>query len=206
MTMKKLILATIVMAAASASATALADDIRLGMPGYGGTGCPAGTVSATLSPDAKTLSLIFDQYVAEAGSTGRSLDRKNCQIAIPVHVPQGYSFSIIEMDYRGFNSLPAGGRSQFNVEYYLAYPNGPISGPRYSKTWVGPLNEDYLVHNALGLEGVVWSPCGTDVNLRTVTSMVAQSNYRREQTMATLDSIDAKAGVVYSLQWRRCNM
>jgi len=39
-----------------------ADDISLGEPGYGGTGCPAGTVSVTLSPDAKSLSLLFDQY------------------------------------------------------------------------------------------------------------------------------------------------
>jgi hypothetical protein len=202
--MKTLVLT--MMAMAAMTSVAHADDISLGMPGYGGTGCPAGTVSATLSPDAKTLSLIFDQYVAQAGGdTGRRMDRKNCQVAIPVHVPQGYSFSIVDMDYRGYNSLPAGASSTFNVEYFLAYPGAPARGPRYSKNFSGPLEQDYLVQNSLGLEAVVWSPCGTDVNLRASTSMVAQANRRGEQTMATLDSIDAKAGVVYSLQWRKCS-
>ncbi|MBS1133180.1 MAG: hypothetical protein H6R02_321, partial [Burkholderiaceae bacterium] len=50
-----------------------ADDISLGEPGYGGTGCPAGSVSVTLSPDAKSLSLLFDQYVVSVGGdTGKS--------------------------------------------------------------------------------------------------------------------------------------
>jgi hypothetical protein len=207
MKMKKLNLAMMAVSAmASMVSLAHADDISLGMPGYGGTGCPEGTVSATLSPDSKTLSLIFDQYVAEAGgTTGRRMDRKNCQIAIPVHVPQGYSFSIIDMDYRGYNSLPAGANSQFNVEYFLAYPGSPARGTRYSRSFTGPIDQDYLVQNQLGVEAVVWSPCGTDVNLRTSTSMVAQSNRRGDQAMATVDSIDAKAGVIYSLQWRKCS-
>ena len=34
-----------------------ADDIKLGTPGYGGNGCPAGSVAAILSPDRKSLVL-----------------------------------------------------------------------------------------------------------------------------------------------------
>ena len=34
-----------------AAQNALADDIRLGAPAYGGTGCPAGSASVSLSPD-----------------------------------------------------------------------------------------------------------------------------------------------------------
>ena len=86
---------------------AYADDIALGEPGYGGTGCPAGTVDVTLSPDAKSLSLLFDEYqVSVGGSSGKSFDRKSCNIAIPVHVPQGLSVSILKIDFRGFNHLP----------------------------------------------------------------------------------------------------
>src|SRR5262249_52788568 len=62
------------------------DDIYLGIPSYGGTGCPAGTASVTLSPDAKALSILFDTYVAEVGGTsGKTLDRKSCNVAVPVH-------------------------------------------------------------------------------------------------------------------------
>ena len=92
----------------SAPAFATHNDISLGEPGYGGTGCPDGTVSVTLSPDQKALSLLFDQYQVEVGGeTGKSFDRKSCNIAIPVHVPQGLSVSILKIDFRGFNHLPA---------------------------------------------------------------------------------------------------
>lgn len=50
----------------------------LGRPAYGGTGCPAGTASVTLSPDHDAISILFDQFVTEAGSTtGRRVDRKS---------------------------------------------------------------------------------------------------------------------------------
>jgi hypothetical protein len=120
--MKKSIL---MLSAIMFSLPVFADDISLGQPGYGGTGCPAGTVSVTLSPDAKSLSLLFDEYqVSVGGETGRSFDRKSCNIAIPVHVPQGLSVSILKIDFRGFNHLPRSASSQFNVEYFFAGTKG----------------------------------------------------------------------------------
>lgn len=197
---KHLILA-LVLVATSAGAQSL-DDVYLGMPSAGGSGCPAGTVSATLSPDASSLSILFDQFTAEAGrTTRRSVDRKSCNLAIPVHVPQGYSVSVIQVDYRGFNSLPQGGRSQFNVEYFFA--GG--SGPRYSRTFYGPMGDDYSINNTLVATAMVWSPCGASPNLRVNASMTAYANRSMEQTLATVDSADINAGLVYHLQWRRCN-
>ncbi|NHZ66841.1 DUF4360 domain-containing protein [Massilia genomosp. 1] len=113
--------------ALSAPAFANPDDISLGTPGYGGTGCPAGSVSATLSPDAKSLSLLFDQYqISVGGETGKTFDRKSCNIAIPVHVPSGMSVAVLKIDYRGFNKLPALATSQFNVEYFFAGTRGNL--------------------------------------------------------------------------------
>ncbi|NDG85880.1 MAG: DUF4360 domain-containing protein, partial [Proteobacteria bacterium] len=79
-----------------ASAQIPVDQIRLGTPTYQGTGCPLGTVSAQLSPDARSLSILFGQFQAEAGGmTGKTVDRKACNVAIPVNVPGGYSVSVI---------------------------------------------------------------------------------------------------------------
>ena len=90
--MKMLLASIAALGGLAMAAPASADDISLGIPGFGGSGCPAGSVSATLSPDAKSLSLLFDEYVVSAGgTTGRSFDRKTCNVAIPVHVPQGES-------------------------------------------------------------------------------------------------------------------
>ena len=177
------------------------DDISLGTPGYGGTGCPAGTVSATLSPDAKSLSLLFDQYqVTVGGDTGKNFDRKSCNIAIPVHVPQGLSVSVLKIDYRGFNQLPQSASSQFNVEYFFSGTRGPT----FQKKFRGPIAEDYLINNSLTVEAIVWSGCGADVNLRTNSSMRVQTVANRE-AMASIDSQDVNAGIIYQLQWRKCS-
>ena len=178
-----------------------ADDISLGKPGYGGTGCPDGSVSATLSPDAKSLSLLFDKYqVAVGGTSGKSFDRKSCNIAIPVHVPQGLSVSILKIDFRGFNQLPQAATSQFNVEYFFAGARGPA----FQKVFRGPLQEDYLINNELTVQAVVWSGCGANVNLRTNSSMRVQTVANRE-AMASIDTQDVNAGIIYQLQWRPCN-
>lgn len=177
-----------------------ADDIRLGEPAYGGTGCPAGSASVALSPDQKEISILFDSYVVEAGGS-KSFDRKNCNIAVPVHVPNGYSVSVFAIDYRGFAGIPNGGRATLAVDYFLA---GQGRGYRTSKTFRGPMAGDYLKSDDLGLEAVVWTACGANTILRANTSMLVQSNARREQALATVDSADIQAGLIYHLQWRRC--
>lgn len=179
---------------------ARADDIALGEASYGGTGCPVGTASVALSPDAKALSILFDQYVAEAGGA-KSFDRKNCNIAIPVHIPSGYSVSILAIDYRGFVGLPAGGRANLNVDYFLA---GAGQGVRTTKRFVGAQNADYLTSHELGVEALVWSACGADTILRANTTLQVFTNLKREQAMATVDSADVQAGLVYRLAWRQC--
>lgn len=176
------------------------DDIALGEPGYGGNGCPAGSASVTLSPDAKSLSIIFDQFIAEAGpGVGKTLDRKSCNIAIPVYIPSGYSISIIAVDYRGFVSLPRNATSKLQAEYFFAGMRGPV----FVRDFRGVQNTDYTFNNTLGVAANVWSPCGADVNLRVNTSMMLQ-NRGFEDALATVDSADVNAGIVYQLQWRTC--
>jgi hypothetical protein len=188
-------------AASLVTSVALADDISLGLPGFGGSGCPQGTASATLSPDNKQLSILFDAYSASAGNlTGKRFERKNCTIAIPVHVPNGISVSVIGVDYRGFVGVPWGGQGVFNVEYFFAGQRGP----RGSRVFTGPRVENYTVNNQIAVIGQVWSPCGKDTNLRINSDIRAVTNNNWDQTEITLDSIDLSAGLVFSLQFRQC--
>lgn len=190
-----------ILSAFAATSAMAQSGISLGNPSYGGTGCPAGSASVTLSPDATALSMLFDSYTAEAGgTTGRVIDRKSCNIAVPVNVPGGFSVSVISVDYRGFNAVPAGGRNTFNVEYFFA----GATGPRFQKVFAGPQNSDYLLTNTLIASALVWSPCGAQVNLRTNSSIQAQTNNFGQQALMTVDSVDITAGIIYKLQWRQC--
>lgn len=176
--------------------------IRLGSPQYGGTGCPAGSASVSLSPEEDALSILFDGFSASAGNvSGKRVDRKSCNLSIPVSIPQGYSVSVIQVDYRGFNLIPAyGAYTRLNTEYFWA----GIRGPMFSKLFTGPQNRDFTTTNGIIAESLVWTPCGASVNLRVNTSIMAQSNSRMDQTDIMVDSADITSGLIYHLQWRRC--
>ncbi|MEO6012175.1 MAG: DUF4360 domain-containing protein [Devosia sp.] len=198
--MKKILAIAALLVAGSFASFAYADDIRLGQPGYGGTGCPDGSASVTLSPDQKSLSILFDSFVVEVGgATNKATDRKVCNVAIPVHVPQGLSVSILAIDYRGFNDLPSVAKSTFGVEYFFA----GVKGPTFTQNFNGALSDSYTITNKLQASALVWSACGADVILRTNPSIRVQTKQNKE-AMATVDSEDVNAAIVYNLQWKQC--
>lgn len=188
---------------ASLSSFAHAADLKLGTPSYGGNGCPGGTASVTVSDDSRSVSVLFDAYSAEAGgTTGRRVDRKSCNLSIPVRIPQGYSVAIIGVDYRGFNAIPgAGAYTKFDTEYFWA----GVRGPRATRQFNGPQADNFLIHHDLIASSLVWSRCGADEIFRINTSAMAMANSRMDQTMMLVDSADISAGIIYQLQWRSCN-
>ncbi|MFN7454159.1 MAG: DUF4360 domain-containing protein [Pseudobdellovibrionaceae bacterium] len=182
--------------------TAAEAQLRLGEPAYGGSGCPAGSAAVTVSPDEQAISVLFDQYTVEAGrTTGRRLDRKNCNLTIPVQVPQGYSVSVFQVDYRGYLAVPRGGMARFDAEYFWAGSRGP----RLSRQFNGPTNDLFTLTDELLARTLVWTRCGESVNLRVNTSILVQANSNMDQTLGQVDSADVSSGVIYHLQWKRCN-
>jgi hypothetical protein len=194
--------ATIFCVLATAYQAQAANGLRLGQPAYGGTGCPAGSASVSLSPGEDAISILFDNFVAEAGSTtGRRLDRKACAITVPVSVPSGYSVAVFQTDYRGFNLIPGSGAyTKLDTEYFWA----GIRGPLFSRMYRGPQADNYTQSNGVIASALVWTPCGASVNLRVNSSILAMSNSRMDQTMMTVDSADITSDLIYQVQWRRC--
>jgi hypothetical protein len=175
-------------------------------PSYSGPGCPRGSASATLSPDGKTLSILFDTYIVEVGShVGRSKETKTCQIHIPFKVSPGYQVQVVKMDYRGFFSLPAGARATFGAGYRFLDPYEARSSlPAVTRGGVahGPRDEDFMISSFT--IGSPLSPCGQDFILAADSSLKLESN--GEQALSTIDSLDAvHAPVQYSLRWSRCD-
>lgn len=196
--MKKFLVLSLFVALTS---TAFGIGLELGHPSYGGSGCPQGTASATLSPDRTALSILFDEYSVEAGAiNNRTFQRKSCNIAIPVKVPQGFSVSIFKTDYRGFAEVPYGGYGRLNVEYFFAGRRGP----RFRKRFYGGYNGDYLFRNKVRAYAMIWSPCGKDVILRTNSNIMIRTNRSMDDALATVDSVDVESGIIYHIRWRRC--
>lgn len=181
------------------STSAQAASVQLGKPSYGGNGCPAGSASASISPDGKTLSILFDKYLVEAGGQQNRVSRKSCNLSIPVKVPNGLSVSLISADYRGFVEAPSGTSARLDTEYFF----GGSRGPRFSHKFKGPHSAPYTKSHKLRATANVWSACGADVNLRVNSSTTVNSRNGQE-AMATVDSADFQAGMVYRLKYRSC--
>jgi hypothetical protein len=200
--MKKMTMNGLCLSLLLSATSAFADltDIQLGTPGYGGNGCPANSASVTLSDDKKSLTLIFDQFIVEAGGMNKTIERKSCNIAIPVKIPQGFSVSVVNVDYRGYVALPSQATARLSAEYFLA---GSV-GPRFDKVFSGKTDTDYTFKNDIGIQAQVWSPCGADTILRVNAAMLVRTNRYNDEALATVDSADFKAGILYQLQWKRC--
>ncbi|MDH4467469.1 MAG: DUF4360 domain-containing protein [Bacteriovoracaceae bacterium] len=181
------------------------DPIRMGNVIVNGTGCPdSSSVSALVSPDQTSLSILFNNYVVDAGAQapGRAkLGRKNCNIRIQLFVPQGYAVSIFKVDYRGFVDLPYGASAEFSSEYFF----GTSQGIKKTQVFTGKQSQDFKITNQIGVESVVWSDCGASTNLAMGTTLKVKVQNNRDEAQATLDSIDVSSAIQYQLQWRRCS-
>ena len=96
-------------------------EVEIGDFTYGGPGCPARSVAHMLSTDLTTLTLIFDDFIAQAGKGIEPKERrKNCQLNFKLHYPQGWQFSIFKADYRGHATLPKGTTGTCKATYYFS--------------------------------------------------------------------------------------
>lgn len=176
-------------------------------PSYAGTGCPQGTASTILSPDGKSLTVIFDAYIAQANA-GQPRDQKGCQINIPFQVPAGYQVQVVKMDYRGFANLPQGSRSTFGAGFrYLEIDGRTTPNPRVlrARVFQGPRQSEFKLTSIL--RGARFSPCGTNFILAAESMLNVAANRQGEDAFATVDSLDGVAlPVVYSLRWKRCSV
>jgi hypothetical protein len=167
---------------------------------YGGTGCPNGSMAHSFANDRKSFTLIFDSFVASTGSgVPITESRKNCQLNVNLHLPQGWQFSIGTADYRGYVNLPAGARAEQKSVYYFA---GESQVTRKG-SFVGPVAKDYLRRDELPLSTVVWSECGMVVPVN-INAQVSITGAGSNSAQITTDSIDGKVRHILGLQWRTC--
>ena len=168
---------------------------------YGGSGCNQGSVSSSVSEDLTTFTLIFDQFIAETGaSKSIRASRKNCQINIDLRYPQGWSYSIVSVDYRGFVSLPKGTTAEHSAIYYFS---GETAQTKSSTNFKGPYESDYLVSQKVATSSLVWSPCGQVIQ-GNVNAAISISGDRTKDALMTVDSVDGKVEQIYGVQWRKC--
>ena len=184
-------------------ATILPPYVTIAGISYAGSGCPAGSVAESLSADLQAFTLIFDKYYAEVGPhTAFSQKRKNCQINVDLNFPQGWSYTVTQVDYRGYAYLEPGVSGLQKATYYF---QGQLPSANQGSEFYGPFEGDYHARDTVGFGANVWSPCGARRSLN-INSQVRLDNRQNPSAsgLLTTDSVDGTFETKLTLQWRRC--
>lgn len=176
------------------------DSIELGLPAYGGNGCPQGSSDIFISPDQSEMFIRFNNYSAEAGGGLATLARKSCNLAIPLHLPGGISVSLVGVHYLGSVELPRKASATFNTEYFFVGQKSVKS----TKEFTGKLVSDFHIEDEVAIESQTWSACGADTILRINSSMLVKANKRATRAVASVDGMALDAGIVFKIKTRSC--
>ncbi|KAK1231221.1 hypothetical protein PQX77_005666 [Marasmius sp. AFHP31] len=173
--------------------------------GLNGSGCPPGSAFYILNNERTAVTITFSAYEASAGpDIPISNNRKNCQVSLNVHVPQGFSFAIVNVDYRGFYQLDNKVKATRSSLYYF---QGQLVQAESGSTLNGPVaGKNYVYRDEFNLTPTIYSPCGEDTILN-INSQVRVDNSANKNGYGfiTDDSIDASIKQTFNFQWLQCN-
>ena len=181
--------------------------VKLGKPSYNGSGCSEETARVVLSPDSKTLSILFDHFESRAGGTLGKRTTTNCRLKVPFHVPVNFQTIVTRLDYRGYVFAPQQGHTILRANYQTLSMNN--SNPSSSiikrrKLISGPANLNFTATTRFRLNRFNLK-CGESFFLDMGIQIVAVTNHDNQEVMMALDSIDQTANVQYALKWKRCH-
>ncbi|KAK3897752.1 hypothetical protein C8A05DRAFT_19540 [Staphylotrichum tortipilum] len=177
---------------------------------FAGSGCPAGSVSGQLSSDLTTLTLLYANFVAQAGNNiSPSNYRKNCQLNVKLKYPSGWQFSVFKADYRGYAQIPSGDTGTCKATYYFSGDSRQVwlfALAHISSTMIikGPFDDNYLKTDQFGVESTVWSPCGVEGLLNINSEVRLSPQDAVKPALLTVDSTDLRFKQIHYLQWQTC--
>jgi hypothetical protein len=170
-----------------------------------GTGCPAGTWDASISPDGTAFTVTFSSYEAIVGP-GQAFSIKDCSLGIDLKTPSGFSFAVDSFYYQGYSLLDSDGMSaKQSAKYY--FMGNPVGGVSYDRTMTGPYDDDYLFSDEIATANLVWSPCGTTRRLNVTTRLVLQNNASHSGNgYLNTSTVDGEHDIVFrwGFRWRNC--
>jgi hypothetical protein len=165
-----------------------------------GSGCRPGTTQVAAFEDNTGFTITYSAYTAQAGDHLNPVEsRRNCQLAVLAHVPQGFTYAISQVTYRGYLQLERGAVALQKASYYFA---GGLPTSSAQHRFTGPVADNWTVNQLI--HTLVWAPCATARNLNINSELRVHAASRAPISFITMDSTDTSISTVYHLTWRRC--
>lgn len=162
-----------------------------------GTGCPPDSTTVS-QVDPTVFTVTYSAYTAFAGGGVSPTQRRlNCQINVQVGVPSGWTFGILEADYRGYAYLDNGARGTLTADYW--FEGQSVTHPQQHLIY-GPKDYSYTINNPVATS---WAPChfsgALEINTSVRVSPGSRSSFINE---VTLDS--TRIGPISRIGFKRC--
>ncbi|MCX5015603.1 DUF4360 domain-containing protein [Streptomyces sp. NBC_00555] len=190
--------------ASAPSAKAPSDQVTVDVASVNGSGCRPGSAAVAVAPDNTAFTVTYSEYVAQAGGGAPAVEgRKNCQLSLVVHVPQGYTYAVAQVDYRGFGSLQEGAIGTQKASYYF---QGMSQTAQRSHRFDGAFEDNWQATDTTGVEALVFAPCGEQRNFNINTELRAEvgTSDPAQTSFMALDSTDGAINSVYHFSWKQC--
>ena len=173
---------------------------------YGGDGCPQGTVTTILSPDATTLTVLYDAFTARVGG-GVGEERRSCNVTLRLKKPRLWSFSVDSVDFRGHIHLDHGVRAEQKVDFSSGPTRIGFNQSFGFQRWVGPISQNYMLSTVRPLQGPQILTClppreNTKIELKSSIRLAGGGGHRGG--MMSVDSADGRLVQTYRLTWVSC--
>jgi hypothetical protein len=199
-----MILSALVAPVDSPATSVPTEKITLDIKTINGSGCPAGTAtaSADVASDNTAFTVHYTNFTAKAGGGASALEaRKNCQINVLVHVPQGFTYAIASAEYRGFAHLESGASALEQANYYFA---GTSPTARVRHTFPGPFHGVWRAVDTTDVADLVFAPCGESRNLNINAELRADAGGSSGASFIEMDSEHASVDTIYHFAWKDC--
>jgi hypothetical protein len=181
-----------------------AERITLDVVTVNGSGCPAGTAYVSPLGDNTGFRITYRDFVATAGGGAAPVDfRKNCQISLQVHVPQGFTYAIARADYAGRARLEAGASGLQRTNYYF---QGSGENNYVDRTFDGPFRGIWHTITATPVTELVYAPCGIvrGLNINTELRVDEGTLYPERTSSMSMRSTEGSVETIIQFQWKRC--
>ncbi|MFI6287056.1 DUF4360 domain-containing protein [Streptomyces sp. NPDC051018] len=181
------------------------DKVTIEVASVNGSGCRPGSAAIAVAEDNTAFTVTYSEYLAKVGVGATPTDfRKNCQLSLIVHVPQGFTYAISSTDYRGFASLQNGAIGTQKASYY--FQGSPDTASR-THTFRGPLSDNWQVTNTNQWGQYIYKPCGEYRNFNINTELrvnAGTSDPTKTTSFMAMDSTDGAIKTEYHFHWKTC--
>jgi hypothetical protein len=176
--------------------------ITLDVVTVNGSGCPAGTATATMNSDNTGFRINYTAFRAEDGGTAAPTDfRQNCQVNLNVHIPSGFTFAVARADYWGKAHLEAGATALERSNYYYQ----STSDNNYvDHSFTGAYDGTWHAIDVTEVAELVYAPCGVVRNLNINTELRVNSGTSTAKSWISMRGSDGEAYTFVNFAWKTC--